>query len=318
MNERFKEIHVTIESVYPLAGTLAVPAAQAEPFPAVLIVPGTGKSDRDGNGGGLNMNLYKQLAHRISELGFVTLRYDKRGTHASGGDYYKTGLWDLVDDAEACVRFLQSRPEVDAGRIIILGHSEGCFIAPAVHSRRPVQGLILLSGAAGPMDEILRRQGEMAIRELEASTGFKGFLVRLLNIPNKAKKQTDEVFEKIRRTTTDTVRIKGAKVNAKWFREYFDYDVFEHLRRVTCPTLAVTGSNDIQVEPEHAKVIAEAVNGEAEWHIIPQMNHILRKFAKPHTMLGLKKEYKSLLDQPIDSRLIALIADWLRKHFPRP
>jgi pimeloyl-ACP methyl ester carboxylesterase len=81
-----------------------------------------------------------------------------------------------------------------------------------------------------------------------------------------------------------------------------------------CPTLAVTGDRDIQVDPQQVKIMAEKIDGPVEWHIIPEMNHILKQYKGVHTMLGLLKEYKTLLDAPIHPELLTAIASWLRQH----
>ncbi|TVX88246.1 alpha/beta hydrolase family protein [Paenibacillus agilis] len=315
MNVNLNEIEVTINSAFSLAGTLAIPTDITQPAPAILIISGTGENDRNGNGKGLNVNIYKDLADILGKMGFVTLRYDKRGTHASGGDFNETGLWDLVDDSIACVQFLKSRQEVDPHRIFIFGHSEGASIAPLVHTKEPVHGLMLISGGVENLvhDTIPRQTGQ-ALEELEQAKGIKGFLIRLLKVKEKAKKQTAAFIEKVLSSTTPTIRFKGKKIGAKWFREHAALNISDYISQVACPIIAISGSNDIQAPPDHARKFAEAATGEAEWHVIPHMNHILRKYEKPHTMLGLLKEYKSLFTTPIDAEFVKLLEQWLRKH----
>ncbi|WP_199426637.1 alpha/beta hydrolase family protein [Thermaerobacillus caldiproteolyticus] len=118
-------------------------------YPAVLILSGSGPLNRDGNDakGKLQLNLYKQLASFITSLGFITLRYDKRGIGESEGDYFSAGMWDLVHDAKSAVQFLKNHPSVDDQRIIVLGHSEGTTLAVALNTIERIHGLILLSGA---------------------------------------------------------------------------------------------------------------------------------------------------------------------------
>lgn len=315
MNANCSEIEVTIDSAFPLAGTLSVPCGTVQPAPAILLISGTGESDRNGNASGLNMNIYKDLAHALGKMGLVTLRYDKRGTHASGGNFYETGFWDLVEDSRACVRFLQSRPEVDPNRIVILGHSEGAIIAPVVHANQPVQGLMLIAGAFDNLvHNTMPRQSAQAQQEMETAKGSKGFLFRLLKISEKSKKQNAAFMEQVLSSATPTFKFKGTKFCAKWFQEHAALNLAEYMKEVSCPLLAITGSNDIQAPPEHAKMFAEAVKGEAEWHIVPQMNHVLRKYDTPHTMLGLVKEYKKSIADPIDAEFIGLLAQWLRKY----
>ncbi|MBP1154520.1 MULTISPECIES: alpha/beta hydrolase [unclassified Paenibacillus] len=313
MNEMIKNETVTVRGKYDLEGTLTTPAQEAGKRPAILIIPGTGISDRDGNMKQLRMNIYKELAESISRLGFITLRYDKRGTHASGGSYVEAGFWDLVDDAEACVKYLESRADVDSERVLVLGHSEGAIIAPALNARHPLGGMILLAGMAEPGKEGFPKQSQRAIQELESMKGLKGSLLRLFRIPQMAQKQTVKTFAKILGSTGDTIRIQGKKINAKWFREHDAYNVLDDLEKVFCPVLAITGSKDLQVEPEHARVIAETVQGPSEWHIIPDMTHILKKTNDELTMLTLLKSYKKMTGEPFDHEMMGLIARWLER-----
>jgi uncharacterized protein len=310
-----QNIQVTIESQFLLRGTLTIPTEKKEQYPAILIIPGTGKTDRDGNDKGIRLNLYKELAEYMTSIGFVTLRYDKRGTHESSGDYYTAGVKDLIDDAAACVEFLKKDERVNADKVLILGHSEGALLAPAVHIQTPVSGLILLAGAAESSKDLLPKQFEMAMKEIKETKGFKGSLFRMLKIANKAQKQRDAVMEKIMSSNEPVMKMRGAKLNAKWMREQMEYNVCDYLQKVDCPTIAITGEKDIQVPPDHAERMAEMVLGESEWHVISDMNHILRKYPKDHTMLGLMKEYKSLFETPIDSELLDILEKWLKEHF---
>lgn len=300
-----------IQSDYPLSGTLTVPNEQNEIFPAVLIISGSGKADRDGNMRKMKMNMYKELAEFLTKNGFITLRYDKRGTHQSGGDFHKVGVSDLIEDAIQCVKFLQNQAIVDKEKIFILGHSEGALIAPAVNHRISVSGLILLAGAAGPTKELSNFQTEKLFKEMNEANGFKGWIFRTFKIVNKTKKQNEKIFKKVLHSDKDVIRVKGVKLNAKWFRETLSYNVRDYLQEVSCPVLAITGEKDVQVPPEHAQLIAETVKGEAEWHIISNMNHVLRDYEGEHTLLGLIKEYKAVVDDPLNHELLDKISRWL-------
>lgn len=309
-----KNLEVMIQGAFRLSGTLTIPNEERPLFPAVLIVAGSGKADRDGNIKKLQANMYKGLAEFLTDKGFITLRYDKRGTYKSEGNFLETGLNDLIDDAAACVQFLQSQPNVDKEKIFILGHSEGALIAPAVHKKKPVSGLILLAGAASSNLELLPLQTERAYAEMNQARGLKGWVVRKLRVTEKARKQNQKLFAKIASSQKAVMRVQGVKMNAKWLRETIHYNVCDYLQEVACPVLAVTGEKDVQVPPEDAKRIAELVQGEAEWKIIPNMNHILRPFEGYHTMLGIMKEYKPLAAQPICRELLETIEKWLGKY----
>lgn len=308
-------VEVTIEATYPLSGTLTLPSEGNTRFPAVLILAGSGKADRDGNLKKMKMNLYKGLAEFLTAQGFATLRYDKRGTYRSKGNFLETGISDFINDAAACVKFLQTHPNIDQEKILILGHSEGALLAPAVVKQIPiVSGLILLAGAAEASKELMPRQNEMSYAELEQIKGFKGWLIKSLKVTEKARRKNEKVFTKVSDSTKDVMRVQGVQFPAKWLRETLEYNVCDYLQEVTCPILAITGEKDLQVPPEHAQKIAQIVKGEAEYHIIPHMNHMLRKYEGTHTMLGLIKEYKTQLNQPIDHELFATIGGWLEKY----
>ena len=310
----YKEALVTIESAFPLSGTLTMPEEKQDTYPAVLIIAGSGKGDRDGNLKNLQMNVYKELAEFLATQGYMTLRYDKRGTYKSKGSFNEAGLSDLIDDAVEGVRFLKRHPNADPDRILILGHSEGAMIAPAVLDREPVDGMILLAGAAEPSADLMPRQNEMAYEEMNETDGLKGWIFRTFKVTDRARKQNEQIFSKVANSDKPVMRVKGIRLNAKWLRETLDYNVVEYLTRADCPVLAVTGSKDLQVPPEHARLIAETVPGESEWHIIPDMNHLLKEYEGEHTMLGLLKEYKSIADSPLSPGLTAIIGDWLAKQ----
>ncbi|KZE39887.1 lipase [Bhargavaea cecembensis] len=305
------EALVTIESTFPLSGTLTMPDEKQGTYPAVLIIAGSGKGDRDGNLKNLQMNIYKELAEFLTLQGYMTLRYDKRGTYKSEGTFNEAGLSDLIDDAVEGVRFLKHHPSADPERIFILGHSEGALIAPAVHDREPVAGMILVAGAAEPSVDLMPRQNELAYAEMNEAKGLKGWVFRTFKVTDRARKQNEQIFGKVADSDKPVMRVKGIKMNAKWLRETLAYNVVEYLERATCPVLAVTGDKDLQVPPEHARLIAETVPGESEWHIIPDMNHLLKEYEGEHTMLGLLKEYKSVADSPLSPILTSVIGEWL-------
>ena len=307
-----KSQEVTIKAEFTLSGTITVPEGVEKMFPAVLIIAGSGAGDRDGNTKQLKTNMYKLLAEFLTEKGFVTLRYDKRGTHKSAGNVHETGVSDLIDDAASCVRFLKEQSFVNKEKIFLLGHSEGALLAPAVHEKNPVAGLILLAGAARPNVELLPLQNEMAYAELNQLPGLKGWFIRKLRVTEKLRKKNQKLIAKILSSNTSTVRVQGVKMNAKWLRETYKYNVCDYLQKIHCPVLAVTGEKDIQVPPEDVEKVAAYVKGEVEWKIVPGMNHILRHYPGQHTMLNLIKEYKTVADQPLSQELLDTIDHWLR------
>ena len=152
-------------------GQLTIPAVGEGPFPAVLLIHGSGATDRDEylplmvTGTGNESRPFWQIAEYLSERGFVVLRYDKRGIGENGtildlDTYANATVQQFQSDAEAALNVLIDQPEVDRDRITIIGHSEGAVIAPKIAAERPgeVQNVVLMSAVAQPISDIVSYQ----------------------------------------------------------------------------------------------------------------------------------------------------------------
>nr|KEP24036.1 alpha/beta hydrolase [Georgenia sp. SUBG003] len=290
---------------HTLAGTLTVPDG-AGPFPAVLLVPGSGPVDRDSNVRRLRLDITGQLARALAGCGFATLRYDKRGVGASTGDFRATGFLDGADDAEAALEALAAAPETDPGRVLMLGHSEGALVAGIVAARSAVPaGVVLLSGSATPGEGLLRWQTRQIAPTLPAAVRL---VLRLLRTDLETRVAKNH--EKIRATTTDVARVDGARLNARWHREFMAYDPRTDLARVHVPVLAVTGTKDLQTPVDDLETIAATVPGAVETHAVADVTHILRRQDGPASLSAYKKEVR----RPVDGRVVALVTDWARRQ----
>ncbi|KAA0547650.1 alpha/beta hydrolase [Bacillus sp. BGMRC 2118] len=312
-----KEAQVTIQSDVQLKGSLSIPSTNDHQVsPAIVIVPGTGKLDRNGKvNKKLDLQLYRQLAEKLTEMGFVTLRYDKRGIGESEGDFNTTGMWDLVTDIQAAVIFLKNRPEVDSEKVIILGHSEGSMLGTAAAVREPIAGLVLLAGAAETLSEATKRQRDLATQDILNAKGFLGWYLRLVGVPNKIEKQAQKYTKKVMDSTEDVMNVQFQSINAKWMREHFSYNVRDDLAKVTCPVLAITGARDIQANPELVKEVPNYVKGDSEYHIVENMGHSLKYQAKRSNMLSAKKDIIAESTLPLHPELVELMGEWLNRHF---
>ncbi|PEL86180.1 alpha/beta hydrolase [Bacillus wiedmannii] len=312
----FDEYEVAINSEFTLQGTITKPKADGK-YAAVVIIAGSGEVDRDGMIVPLKLasNIYKDLAHVIARLGVVTLRFDKRGVGKSEGEFQKTGMWDLVNDIEAMITYVKEQPFVDSENIILVGHSEGCMLASVINARTPVNGLILLTGAAESLEEATKRQREIAYKELKEQKGIKGKLMRLLNVEKRGEKQMGKIKEKMMNTEKDTIKVGFKPMNAKWFREHFQHDIYKDLQQVTCPVLAIAGDKDIQADPEKAKRIDQYVKGDSEVHVIKNMDHSLKIFEGEFKVLELQKNYKEGAGKPLHPMLEEIIVNWIDARF---
>ncbi|MEU6412694.1 alpha/beta fold hydrolase [Microbispora sp. NPDC046933] len=327
-----------------LAGTLTLPDGDG-PFPAVLLVPGSGPVDRDSDHRRLPLGVTRQLAEAFAVAGIASLRYDKRGVGASTGDFLAAGLRDNMDDARSALAALRGRPEIDSGRVALAGHSEGALIAanlaahdpaahdpaahdpaahdpaahdpaahdPAAHDPAAhdpgVAAVVLLAGTARSGAETLRWQAARLAPTLPA---FVRAVLRLTRTDLVAK--VTKNHERIRRTTTDVARIGGVRVNARWTREFLDHDPAADLARIQAPVLALTGDKDLQVNPEDLARMAELVPGPIETHVIADLSHILRRQPGSPSLRAYRREAR----EPIDAQVRELVTGWLAAELSSP
>lgn len=167
-----------------LAGTVVLPAGDG-PFPAAVLVGGSGPLDRDSNHRRLRIDVTRQLAATLTGAGIASLRYDRRGVGGSrllrdgrvepARAWREAGLHDNAADAAAALVALAGRPDVDAELLFLVGHSEGAVLVAEVaartlaagHGPRPA-GVVLLAGAAEPGGAVLRWQAAVLPATLPA------------------------------------------------------------------------------------------------------------------------------------------------------
>jgi hypothetical protein len=290
---------------FRLAGTVTRPSGGGT-APAVLIISGSGPLDRDGNHRRLRLDVSRQIARTLRDAGIATLRYDKRGVGASEGTFLAAGLHDNVTDARAALDALCAQPGIDPNRLFVLGHSEGAIIAVALLAgNASAAGAILLSPTARPGADVLRWQAERVAADLPAPV--RG-LLRLLRVDLTAKVARNHA--KLRATTTDVARLGGARVNARWFREFMAYDPAPDLARLRVPVLAIAGGKDLQAPPQDLSTIATVLGDRARTVLIEDLSHILRDQAGAPTL----RSYRRDVTRPVDPRVLSTVVDWLQKR----
>lgn len=300
-----QEVRFT-SGTFHLAGTLAMPDSDG-PFPGVLLIPGSGQVDRNENHKKLPINAFREIANHLTEHDIASLRYDKIGVGASDGNYWETGFFDNVSDASSALEYLKTQERIRPETVFLLGHSEGALIATKLAADGvDVAGVILLSGSAQPGEDVLKWQAQQVMKGMR---GTQKWLVKLLRI-NVLKSQQKQI-DKIKRSSKDWYRVQFiVKINAKWMREFMAYNPAEDLARIRVPVLAITGSKDIQVNPRDLTRMSEIVQTDFEYHEAPNVSHILRVAEGEPTLSTYKKQAR----RPIESRILHLIAEWLRKR----
>ena len=291
------DMTVTADDGLRLAGTLTLPEGPG-PHPAVLLLHGSGRLDRDANTGRLRMELGPPLAAALAREGIATLRYDRRGVGATSGDWRAAGFTDNRSDGAAALRALTMRPGIRADAVGVVGHSEGAVHAMSLGGRPEVAAVVLLAGFARTGEEALRRQAGMIARDLPA---FARPALRAL---------AARMLVQIKATSTDVARVAGLPVNTRWLRELLDHDPRPDLANIRAPVLAITGGKDIQVDPADLDVIRGLVPGEVEVDRIPDLTHLLRRDPGRPSL----RRYPRQLRCPVDAELSAQVSGWLARR----
>ena len=285
-----------------MAGTLTIPPGPG-PFPAALLIAGSGPLDRDGSTRRLPLAVSRTLAEALASINVASLRYDKRGVGASSGTFLAAGLNDNIADARSALAALSALPEVDPARIILIGHSEGAIIAAALATDQPtLAGVVLLAEAARRGDELLLWQAAHVAPTLP---GPVRFLLRLTRTDLVTKVGRNHA--KLRTTTTDVARLGLVRVNAKWLREFLDHDPRIDLAQIHSPVLAVTGGKDLQVPPDDLDTIRGLVPSAVTVCRPPHVTHLLR------TEPGLPslRTYRRQAHQPLATDVAEAVTDWI-------
>ena len=300
------------------AGTLTLPEGDG-PFPAFVLISGSGAQDRDENIYGFK--IFGILADTLTRNGIAVLRYDDRGVGGSDGSLEDSTSEDLAGDVLAAVEYLKARPEIDISQIGLLGHSEGGYIAPMVAARsQDVSMIVLLSGPAMPGEEVIYDQLELLSRADGASeeeisqaledqqavfealfAGGEEWENYKLEIHQRIVDQLDALPETQKEALGDldayaeiVYQTQISQLESAWYRFFLTYDPAVDLEKVSVPVLAFYGGLDLQVPAEENKALLEEAlasggNTQVTTIVIPEANHLYQK-----AVTGSSSEYPSL------------------------
>lgn len=246
----------------PLYGTLLMPDG-GRTVPAVLLLAGSGPTDRDGNSAipGIKPATLKLIAEGLAAHGIASLRVDKRAIAKSAPA--ATSEADLrfdtyVDDAVAWTKFLKAQPGV--GCTFILGHSEGALIGALAAGKTPVCGLISISGAGRPIGDVLLEQ--------------------LHGMPPALFAQAEQILAQLK--TGKTVAEIPPPLMAlfrpsvqPYLISWLPIDPAKAIAAVRAPVLIMQGTTDIQVSGEDARLLA-AARPDATFVLLKGVNHVLK------------------------------------------
>jgi fermentation-respiration switch protein FrsA (DUF1100 family) len=289
------------EAGIKLAGTLTFPRSEG-PFPAVILITGSGAQDRNETVCGHRPFLV--LADHLTRKGMAVLRVDDRGVGGSTGNVIEATSEDLAGDVLVGVNYLKSRKEINAKRIGLIGHSEGGIIAPmAAAQSSDVAFIVLMAGTGLTGAEIICLQSDLMLKAVGASDEVLAMqrtsseqIFRILEhekddavAEKKVRKVMSDAFAKLSQEEKDamgaseaTIEIQLKMLFSRWYRFFLSYDPKPTLMKVKCPVLAINGELDLQVPPKEnlsAIELALKAGGNTSYTIreLPKHNHLFQR-----------------------------------------
>ena len=277
-----------------IKGSLLVPS-NSEKASVVLIISGSGPTDRNGNNPNMTNNSLMMLANELKKNGIASLRFDKRGigeSTSSGMQESDLRFENYVNDVKGWVDLLKESNKFS--KIIVLGHSEGSLIGMIASQKAEVEKFISVAGAGNSAGDIIREQ-------LKAQPAF----VLNQSLPIIEKLENGEREENVPQMLYALFRPSVQPYMISWFK----YDPQIEIAKLNKPVLIVQGTTDIQVSVLDADKLASA-NNKAQKQIIEGMNHIL----KEAEMDRLKNiQTYSMPDLPLKKPLIEIIVKFIEE-----
>jgi uncharacterized protein len=299
-----REITFATTDGVPLSGTLEFPAGQG-PHPAALLLVGSGEVDRDSDHRRLALGVTRELAAALAGVGFASLRYDKRGVGASGGSHLAATFDDAREDATQALAALREQSDVDASRVLVIGHSEGAIHAVSLAAADgTLAGLGILAGPAVTGEATMRWQAAQIVPTLPVLV--RGLLRLLRQTPERAQ---GKLFARVRATDEVVLRVQGKQLNAGWLRGFLDHDPAAELARVGIPVFALTGDRDLQVDPDDLDRMRDiVVDVPLTIHRPAQINHVLRRTDGNGSPTEYRRQVRA--GQPLDPGVLDALTDW--------
>jgi len=305
-----------------LAATLTLPPGKG-PFPAVVLITGSGSEDRDETL--FAHRPFLVIADYLTRRGIAVLRADDRGVGGSTGDAMSTTTKDLAGDALAGVAYLKTRSEIDPKRMGLIGHSEGANIGSiAATQSGDVAYLVMLAGMGLVGEQVLYLQGW---QQLEAQGAPKdavnqeralqeGFFAAVKAETDKSAlaNRIREVAKSAGRDMSESeITVTVEQIDSPWFRYFLTFDPAPVLQAVRCPVLVLYGDKDTQATAkENAPAVEAALknggNKDVTVHVLPGLNHLFQT-----CKTGSISEYGQI-EETFAPTALENIATWITAH----
>ncbi len=280
-----------------IRGSLSVPSKRKK-FPVVLIIAGSGPTDRNGNSvAGVNSNSYKILADSLLQYNIASVRYDKRSIAESkdaGSKEEDIRFTDMVNDAADWIKLLATDNRFNS--IIVLGHSEGSLIGMIAAAKASANKYISVAGPGMPAAEIIKKQ-------LSAQPQS----IQVLYVPRLDSLAAGKTLSHVPPAMYSLFRPSVQPYLIDWFQ----YDPRVEIAKLKIPVLILNGTTDIQVSVEDANQLHEA-SKQSKLLIIDGMSHLLKDApADRNKNIAL---YNTTPNEPIKTELVQAVVKFIKGH----
>lgn len=305
-----------------LSGTLTLPQKTGR-FPVVILISGSGPQDR--NSTIMEHKPFLLLAHELTQSGIGVLRYDERGVARSEGDFKSAELSDFVNDVRSAYEFLKTRPEVEASRIGLLGHSIGGIIAPKAAVQEDVAFLVLLAAPGVDGDQLMLKQRADFLKlrgltdvQIEKSNAiFKEAYQFMKNSPATGDELDYALTQFMKENYAEVMMEKKLlalveQLTSNELSGLIRNTPSQYLEKVDCPVLAIGGTKDFQVASSENLVALEAAlkkggNSRVEIKEFEGLNHLFQESETGDVM-----EYGKI-EQTMSPQVLDYIKNWIKK-----
>ena len=260
-----RERAVKIGGTSALPGTLTLPRGKG-PYPAVLLIHGSGMQDRDETIQGNKP--FRDLAELLTERNIAVLRYDKR-SFAHPEEFQKrqsvTIDDETVNDALEAVHFLRNAPEIDPNAIWLLGHSLGGMILPRIASKTSIPaGYLFLAAPARPLPDVLEEQGIYLLHQNST-------------LPETEKKKALAALRKQTEILKNPTKTSLPGPMFAYWKDLSTYHQLSMAKKISRPMLFLQGKRDFQVQPHHLELWKNALNGkpDCQFLLYDDLNHLM-------------------------------------------
>lgn len=287
----FKTEEISIDPM--LNGTLYKPNKSSKKTNLVILIPGSGIPDRNGNQPGASNNSLKFLSEGLASKDIAVFAYDKRViAQLKAGNISEKDVTfdDVIADVKQIIQYFKSKKEFN--KIIISGHSEGSLVG-MIASKGNADGYVSIAGAGRPIDEILEEQ------VVKQAPFLKTELRKNLDIL-----KSGQTFKLENKMLSSLFRESVQPYLISWFK----YDPRVEIKKLQIPVLIINGTKDLQVPESDAKLLHEAYP-KSELVIIENMNHVFKEIIEDSENM---KSYNDLT-LPVVPELIEKIATFAKK-----